>query len=209
VRQSYLEDTEQCSSIVQVVRTMECNLGNLVADVMRHNLDFVLDRPLDCTLVNGGTLRSDMVHNNRMLKKRDLLSIMPMMDEVAVVEIDGKTLLQALEVGVSSYPKLEGRFLHVCIPLRSLSFLIARAAISLLWMSTSSLYHRLQEGCVFVHMATSFLGLVDLSIRRLCSRTYQYVRLVRAATTDHPMVCRCRTYSLILMVGSHLVAGLS
>ena len=98
---------------VQVVRTMECNLGNMVADVMRHSLDFILGRPLDCAVVNGGTLRSDMVHNNRMLTKRDLLSILPMMDEIAVVEILGKDLLRALEVGVSSYPKLEGRFLHV------------------------------------------------------------------------------------------------
>lgn len=96
---------------------MECNLGNLVVDVMRHFLDFILDRPLDCAIVNGGTLRSDMVHKSGMLTKRDLLSILPMMDEVAVVEITGKELLRALEVGVSSYPKLEGRFLHVCSPL--------------------------------------------------------------------------------------------
>lgn len=103
-------------SCVQVVRTMECNLGNLVVDIMRHSLDAVAERPLDCTILNGGTMRSDMVHQNGMLTKRDLLSILPMMDEVAVVEITGKDLLRALEVGVSSYPKLEGRFLHVCSP---------------------------------------------------------------------------------------------
>jgi hypothetical protein len=68
---------------------MECSLGSLVAEVMRHNLDFILGRALDCTVLNGGTLRSDMVHSNRMLTKRDLLSILPMMDEVAVIGISG------------------------------------------------------------------------------------------------------------------------
>jgi 5'-nucleotidase len=97
----------------QVVRTMECNLGNLVADIVRHSLNGISDRPLDCTFINGGTLRSDMVHKQGNLKKRDLLSILPMMDEVAVVEITGKDLLRALEVGVSMFPKLEGRWLHV------------------------------------------------------------------------------------------------
>jgi 5'-nucleotidase len=98
---------------------MECSLGNLVADVMRHNLDFILGRARGCALLNSGTLRSDMVHSNRLLTKRDLLCILPMRDNVAVVGIDGKALLRALEVGVSLHPKLEGRFLHVCISLLS------------------------------------------------------------------------------------------
>lgn len=110
--ESSSEALNGCSGL-QVVRTMECNLGNMVADIMRHSLDFVLGRPLDCTFVNGGTLRSDRVHSTRMLTKRDLRSILPMMDKVAIVEILGKDLLRTLEVGVSSYPNLEGRFLHV------------------------------------------------------------------------------------------------
>lgn len=102
---------------------MECNLGNLVVDIMRHVLDHISERKVDCTMVNGGTLRSDTTHKKGMLTKRDLLSILPMMDEVAVVEITGQALLRALEVGVSSYPKLEGRFLHVCTPICSFTSL--------------------------------------------------------------------------------------
>lgn len=37
-----------------------------------------------------------------------------MMDEMVVIQASGSTLLRALEVGVSAYPKLEGRFLQVC-----------------------------------------------------------------------------------------------
>lgn len=38
------------------------------------------------------------------------VSILPMMDESVVLEVNGAQLLQALENGVSQYPALEGRF---------------------------------------------------------------------------------------------------
>jgi hypothetical protein len=74
---------QQSAPTVQVVRTIQCSLGNLVADVMRHNLDFILGHARGCTLSNSGPLRSDVVHSNRMLTKRDLLSILPMRDNAA------------------------------------------------------------------------------------------------------------------------------
>ena len=41
------------------------------------------------------------------------MSILPMVDSVSVIEVKGEQLVQALENGVSQYPKLEGRFPQV------------------------------------------------------------------------------------------------
>lgn len=45
---------------------------------------------------------------------QDLVTILPMVDDMMVIQASGSVLLRALEVGVSAYPKLEGRFLQVC-----------------------------------------------------------------------------------------------
>lgn len=44
---------------------------------------------------------------------KDLVNVVPMCDPLLVVEVTGKILLEAIENGVSSYPKLEGRFPQV------------------------------------------------------------------------------------------------
>jgi 5'-nucleotidase len=41
------------------------------------------------------------------------MSILPMVDPLYVLEIKGYELIEALENGVSQYPKLEGRFPQV------------------------------------------------------------------------------------------------
>ncbi len=41
------------------------------------------------------------------------MSILPMVDSVSVLEVNGTQLIQALENGVSKYPKKEGRFPQV------------------------------------------------------------------------------------------------
>ena len=41
------------------------------------------------------------------------MSILPMVDAVSVLEVKGSQLIQALENGVSQYPKKEGRFPQV------------------------------------------------------------------------------------------------
>lgn len=89
------------------VRTQETNLGNLVTDVMVAALN------ADCALLNSGTLRSDTVHPEGKFYLRDLLMILPMMDPLVLLDVTGDQLLQALENGVSQWPKLEGRFPQV------------------------------------------------------------------------------------------------
>ncbi len=44
---------------------------------------------------------------------RDLMTILPMLDTLVVLKVSGTQLVEALENGVSQYPKLEGRFQQV------------------------------------------------------------------------------------------------
>eukprot|EP00884_Botryococcus_braunii_P019382 jgi/Botrbrau1/6127/Bobra.331_2s0022.1 len=89
------------------VRTKESNLGNFVMDVFREAVK------ADIVIMNSGSLRSDTVHAPGPIKARDILNILPMMDSTVLLEVTGATILNALENGVSQYPKLEGRFPQV------------------------------------------------------------------------------------------------
>ena len=89
------------------VRTRETNLGNLVCDLLR------LASGADVCILNGGTLRSDTVHPPGKLLFRDLVNILPMLDETCVLEMTGAQVKEALENACSQYPKLEGRFAQV------------------------------------------------------------------------------------------------
>jgi len=89
------------------VRTTETNLGNLVTDIMVAALN------ADCALLNSGTLRSDTLHPAGKFLLKDLLTILPMMDDLVLIDVDGEQIHQALENGVSQWPKLEGRFPQV------------------------------------------------------------------------------------------------
>lgn len=59
------------------------------------------------------THRSDAVHPPGPLTYRDLVNVLPMMDETVVLRVTGQQLLAALENGVSMWPKQEGRFPQV------------------------------------------------------------------------------------------------
>jgi len=86
------------------VRTKESNLGNLVTDAMRDATG------ADVALLNSGTLRSDVVHGPGTLRVADLVAVLPMADSMVVLEMNAAELREALENGVSQYPRLEGRF---------------------------------------------------------------------------------------------------
>jgi 5'-nucleotidase len=89
------------------VRTQETNLGNFISDIMRRATS------ADLAIISGGTLRADSVIPAGDIRMKDLVTILPMVDELAVIEISGKQLLAALENGVSQWPRLEGRFPHL------------------------------------------------------------------------------------------------
>ena len=92
------------------IRTSETNLGNLVADVMLHQLNTDPHEPVHVALYNAGSVRCDRLLEKGDLRFRDVKDILPYPDDTAVVEMTGERLLKVLENGVSMYPKTEGRF---------------------------------------------------------------------------------------------------
>lgn len=89
------------------IRTSETNLGNWICDIA------LASTGADVCMINSGTFRSDQVHEAGPFTMKDLVSIIPMQDPLIVIEVTGEILYKALENGVSSYPKLEGRFPQV------------------------------------------------------------------------------------------------
>ncbi|XP_019629124.1 PREDICTED: uncharacterized protein LOC109473631 [Branchiostoma belcheri] len=89
------------------VRTQESALGNFLTDVM------VAATQADLAILNSGTMRSDSVHGAGDFTIKDLLTILPLIDPLVVLEATGTQIMQALENGVSQYPKTEGRFPQV------------------------------------------------------------------------------------------------
>jgi 5'-nucleotidase len=76
-------------------RTRETNVGNFVADAFREAVG------ADVALLNGGSIRADMIISPGDLTKRDVLSILPFANPVVKIEVTGATLRAALEHGVS------------------------------------------------------------------------------------------------------------
>lgn len=89
------------------VRTRESNLGNFVCDLMRFYYN------ADCTIMAAGTIRGDQVYPPGLLRLKDILNCFPFEDPVVVLKLSGKSLVDALENGVSQLPALEGRFPQV------------------------------------------------------------------------------------------------
>lgn len=76
-------------------RTVETNVADYVADKFREAAG------ADVALLNGGTIRADMIIPKGDLTLRDILSILPFGGELVMIEVTGDTLRQALEHGVS------------------------------------------------------------------------------------------------------------
>lgn len=89
------------------IRSRETGLGNLFTDIMTEYMD------AEIGLLNGGSFRSDMLHEEGEFLEKDLTTILPYLDNTVVLDITGKELLAALENSVSQYPALEGRFCQV------------------------------------------------------------------------------------------------
>ena len=65
------------------IRTSETNLGNFICDVIMAACN------ADVTILNSGTLRSDRVHLAGRFTMRDLMTILPMLDTLCVLEVTG------------------------------------------------------------------------------------------------------------------------
>ena len=89
------------------IRSRETNLGNLISDIA------LVVTGSEAVLFNSGMFRSDQIHPRGPFKFRDLVRILPMMDELVVLNISGKQLWKALEGGLSRWPILDGRFAQI------------------------------------------------------------------------------------------------
>ena len=65
------------------IRTQETNLGNFVCDILLAACN------ADVAVLNSGTLRSDRIHPVGEFKMRDLMTVLPMLDSLVVMEITG------------------------------------------------------------------------------------------------------------------------
>ncbi len=63
--------------------------------------------------MNSGTIRSNCLTPKGAITIGDLKKILPSGNKMVLLKCSGKKLHQALENGVSQYPKYEGRFLQV------------------------------------------------------------------------------------------------
>ena len=91
------------------VRSRETNLGNFVCDIVLTSFG----PKADAVVLNSGTFRSDQLHSRGVFKLRDLIRILPMMDELVVLRLSGQQLLQTLECGVAHWPVLDGSYAQV------------------------------------------------------------------------------------------------
>jgi len=90
------------------VRTGEAAIGNLFADAIRASTG------ADAAVINGGGIRANKPYPpGSTLKRRDIFSELPFGNHVALIEIDGKELKEAIENGLSLLPQAVGRFPQV------------------------------------------------------------------------------------------------
>jgi len=90
-----------------VVRREESNFGNYLSDKIREYAD------ADVALSNGGGIRTDTEYEAGEITKKLVMNILPFPNNVVKLEIDGETLMAALENGVSAVGDLSGRFPQV------------------------------------------------------------------------------------------------
>jgi len=109
------ETSVPLDSMFTSIRTSETAISNFVADCVCHSMENArvdsMESPgVDMCLINAGTLRADRIFPPGLLTTGDLVSLLPMLDPMVVLELNPTQLLEVLENGVSQWPALEGRF---------------------------------------------------------------------------------------------------
>ncbi|MGI9395633.1 MAG: bifunctional metallophosphatase/5'-nucleotidase, partial [Boseongicola sp.] len=89
-------------------RAGECEMGNLVADAM---LQRVKHQGIDIALANGGGLRASIDAGE--VSMGEVLTVLPFQNTLSTFQADGKTIVAALENGVSKLEDGAGRFPQV------------------------------------------------------------------------------------------------
>ncbi|MFA4135072.1 MULTISPECIES: bifunctional UDP-sugar hydrolase/5'-nucleotidase [unclassified Brevibacillus] len=95
-----------------LVRTKETNVGNLITDIMLERTKSIKGYEADVALANGGGIRTQLPAGD--ITKKGLYTLLPFENNtLAVVEVTGEELKQALENGVSKVEEGAGRFPQV------------------------------------------------------------------------------------------------
>ncbi len=102
------EAATEISGLRAQCRFGECAMGNLVADAM---LARVAGQGVEIALTNGGGLRASI--DAGPVTMGEVLTVLPFQNTLATFRIDGATLLEALENGVSEIITGGGRFPQV------------------------------------------------------------------------------------------------
>ena len=89
-------------------RAVECQMGNLVAEAM---LARVADQGVTIALANGGGLRASI--DAGPVTMGEVITVLPFQNTLATFQVDGATIVAALENGVSQIEEGAGRFLQV------------------------------------------------------------------------------------------------
>lgn len=98
-------------------RAAECNIGNMIADafihtrILQYNGNGLHWTDASLALIQGGGIRASAKVSN--ITKFDLRSILPFGDNLIIVNITGKRLIDALEHSVEKYTGDRGEFLQM------------------------------------------------------------------------------------------------
>ena len=93
-----------------LTRNGENALCNIVTDSFLASARETKTGRADIALCNAGTFRNNIKAGEIVFG--DVLSVMPFPNTLCIMEISGQTLLDELEHGVRTLPKLDGGFLH-------------------------------------------------------------------------------------------------
>lgn len=88
-----------------IIRCGETNLGNFVTDA------YIAATGADIAFVNGGGIRTEIKEG--VVTRKTVMDVNPWNNEMCVLEVSGKQILDALEYGVSAMPEVFGSFPHV------------------------------------------------------------------------------------------------
>ena len=96
---------DEGESHVVECRYKECTLGNFICDAIREGENG------DISIYNGGSVRTNLKKGN--ITKSQIIDVLPFFNNILVKQVTGQNILDALEFGVSKYPKESGGFPQV------------------------------------------------------------------------------------------------
>ncbi len=97
--------TTEMDTTLEAVRTRENPFGNYIADTLKEYTS------ADIALINGGTIRGERYYQpNTVLRRSDIVKELPFRNKIALLNVTGRQMIAALEIGFSLIKEVKGRF---------------------------------------------------------------------------------------------------